>query len=148
MLIKAKNCAEEIQSYIADNSGLGLVVGTASANFTLGNILDITDLDQYLSSSPVVLTMFEEGGDSVSSHRNERIERTFRFLYKGSYGQEAINRCWDLLKYLWDLRKFETSTFSIWLMRKDKLPGIVAASQSGVYLADIVVTFLVSQKTG
>ena len=137
------NCAEEIQDYLAANSGLGLTVGT---NFTLGNLLNVQDLEQ-LATSKIDLTMYEEPGTLVETARKTRQERTFRFVYKGDYGQEAVNRCWSLVSYVQRTKTFLTATFRVWFSRVEKTPTVIAAGQDGTHLADTVITFNVWKKT-
>lgn len=144
MTVVLLNLAEEIQEYISSNSTLSLnhdsTVG--NVNFTLGNILNVTDLD-FLLGSNIDLTMFEEGGTVIPTGRRERQERTFRFIYKGNSGQLAVNLCWQFIQWLWsDARSFKTATFRIWVPRfPDKLPSVISANQDGSHLADFVVTF-------
>ncbi len=144
MTVVLTNLAEEIQQYISDNSSLNLNYDPVAddVNFTLGNILNVTDLD-FLLGSNIDLTMFEEGGSVSPTGRREKQERSFRFVYKGNSGQLAINLCWALVEWLWNsARTFQTATFRIWIPRfPDKLPSVIAANQDGSHLADFVVTF-------
>lgn len=144
MTVVLTNLAEEIQQYISDNSSLNLNYDPVAddVNFTLGNILNVTDLD-FLLGSNIDLTMFEEGGSVSPTGRREIQERSFRFVYKGNSGQLAINLCWALVEWLWNsARTFQTTTFRIWIPRfPDKLPSVIAANQDGSHLADFVVTF-------
>lgn len=137
--------AEQLQDHIAANSTLGLTVGE---NFTLGNLLDIQDMEGYLASK-IELTMFEEPGTLSRTGRRFHQERTIRFLYKGDYGQQAINRCHALLEWLQNSALYSNlSSFKAIVARVDKLPSVVAADQSGTHLADCIVTFFVYNPTG
>ena len=144
------NFLEEVQDYIAANSGLGLVVpgaGVDGGNFTISNVLDIDNLDRALGAG-IDCTMFEEPGTITRTGRRHRQERTVRFVYKGSHGQEAVNSCQALLQYLENKRTFVTATFTVWVARTDKTPTVVAADQGGTHLADFVMTFLAKIRTG
>lgn len=150
MPLLAVNFVEELQTYLADNSGLGLVIpgrGVTGGNFTIGNLLNVDRLEDVLGSE-IVCTMFEEGGNIIRTSRRHRQERTIRFLYKGEYGQAAVNSCWLLLQYLEDLKTFQTDTFRVWVARADKLPTVIAADQGGTHLADFVITFFALYRTG
>ncbi len=148
-MLVAVNFAEELQDFIAQNSGLGLVVpGTGPVgNFTIGNILNVDNLDLLLGSG-IDCTIFEEGGNLIRSGRRHRQERNIRFIYKGSFGQEAVNSCWLLLQYLENKKTFRTATFTVWIARTDKLPTVIAADQAGTTLADFVMTFFVFTRVG
>ena len=149
MTISTINLAEEIQDFIAANSDLNLTVpsvGTAG-NFVLGNLLNVDDLGSLLESQ-IVCSMFEEGGTLIRTGRRVQQERTYRFVFKGSYGQEAINLCHGLVGYLENLKSLSTATFSVWVLRFEKMPSVIAADHGGTHLADIVVTFLATNKTG
>ncbi len=149
MQITAVNFAEEVQDFIATNSSLGLIVPAAgvAGNFLIGDILNVNDLDTLLGKQ-IVLTMFEEGGTITRTGRRHLQERTLRFVYKGNSGQAAVNLCWNLYTYLEKKLTFQTATFRIWLARTEKLPGVFAADQGGVSLADLILTFLVQSRTG
>lgn len=146
MPVTVLNFAEELQDAVAAFTGPdpALVVGE---NFTLGNVLDVGDLEGVLTES-VVLTMFEEGFLPIRTGRSVHQERTVRFLYKGSYGQEALNRCLVLWKALEDALYITTATYRVIVLRTDKGPGVVGADESGTHLADFIVTFFVKQITG
>ena len=143
MKLGLRDFLEELQDHIANESDLDL---TVSENFTIGNLLDLQDIDTYLSSE-IELTMFEEGGGLRRSGRRHHQERTVRFLYKGDYGQQAVNRCLALIEWLSNNSlSFQTSNFREWMARTDKLPSVIAAAQTGTHLADCVVTFLVFKR--
>ncbi len=144
MPVEFEEFAEQFQSWLAANADFtpALVV---ARNFTLGNLLNIQDIELYLGSK-ILLTMFEEPGTLQGAARRTRQERTFRFLYKGAHGQEAMNHCWRLLKFLHNKKTFETDDFRAWLARIDKPPGVVAAGEDGTHLADCVVTLNVWYK--
>lgn len=143
MNLTATNFAEELQDHIADNSGLGYVVGR---NFTLGELLDVDNLGAWFDPE-ILLTIFEEGGTLIRTGRKHRQERTFRFLCKGTKAQLSVNRAWAVLTWLENTRTFLSSTYRAWLARTDKMPSVVAADDSGTYLADFVVTFYVFSRT-
>lgn len=140
---------EALQDFIADNSGLGLTVGSAgiSGNLTVGNLLNVDDLETLLGSE-IVCTLFEEGGNIVRTGRRHRQERGVRFVYKGTHGQGAVNSCWTLLQFLENQKSFSTTDFTVWIARTDKLPGVIAADRGGTHLADFVMTFFVQNRTG
>lgn len=149
MPLIAVNFAEELQDYIAQNSGLGLIVPGIGpvGNFTIGNLLDVDNLDLLLGTG-IDCTIFEEGGNLIRTGRRHRQERSFRFVYKGDAGQTAVNSCWRLLQFLENARTFLTSTFRVWVARTDKLPTVIAADQAGTHLADFVMTFFVFNRVG
>lgn len=149
MPLIAVNFAEQLQDYIATNSGLGLTVPAAgvSGNLTLGNLLNLDDLGVLLGSE-IVCTIFEEGGNIVRTGRRHRQDRSMRFVFKGVYGQEAVNLCWGLVEFLENQRSFTTSTFKVWVARTDKLPSVISADQAGTHLADVVITFFVYNRFG
>lgn len=144
MALVSVGWAEELQDYIAENSGLGLVVpGTGPVgNFTLGDLLNVDNLDHLLGGQ-IDCTIFEEGGSLTRSGRRHHQERSVRFVYKGDRGQGVVNSCWRLLQFLENDRTFLTSTFRTWVARTDKLPTVIAADQAGTHLADFVMTFFV-----
>jgi len=145
MALIAVNFAEELQDWIADNYTVETL--TVGQNFILGNLLDLQDIADYLASS-VSLSMYEEGGNIVRTGRRHHQERSIRFVFKGQYGQEAVNKTWQLLQWLEDQKTFLSSTFRVWLARIDKLPSVIGADQDGIHLADSVVTFFVLYRTG
>jgi len=149
MPLVALNWAEEVQDYIAENSGLGLVVPGVGpvGNLTLGNLLNVDNLDALLGSE-IRCTIFEEGGNLNRTGRRHQQERSLRFVFKGEHGQEAVNSCLALLQFLENGRTFLTSTFRTWVARTDKMPTVIAADQAGTHLADFVMTFLVYNRTG
>ena len=95
------NFLEEVQDYLAANSGLGLVVRARGneGNFTISNLLDIDNLDRALGAG-IDCTMYEEGGTLTRTGRRHHQNRVVRFIYKGDYGQEAVTRCQRLLQNL------------------------------------------------
>lgn len=132
------NFVQELQDYIIANSGFTPTL-SAGVNFTIGNLLDVQDLELILRKK-ILLTLFEEGGTLLERGRRTQQERSFRFIFKGNYGQEAVDHCWRLLKWLLNKRTFQTNTFRVWLARADKLPTVFVANESGSHLADFVVT--------
>jgi hypothetical protein len=151
MSIKAQDLSEEIQEYISTNSSLGLNHDPASGNvnFTLGNVLNVVDLDTLVGSN-IELTMFEEGGSIIPSGRRERQERAFRFVTRGNSGQLAINASWNLFEWLWnDARSFQTQNFKVWIPRgPDVLPSLFAAQKDGTHIANFLLTFFAYKRTG
>lgn len=144
MPVKFEEFAEQFQDWLAAEADFEPSL-TVAQNFTLGNLLNVQDLELILGSK-ILLTLFEEGGNLYGSARRTRQERTFRFVYKGAHGQEAMNYCWRLLRFLHKRKTFETAEYRAWLARIDKLPGIIAAGQDGTHLADCVVTLNVWYK--
>jgi len=149
MPLVAAGWIEELQDYIAQNSGLGLIVPGAGpvGNFTAGDLLNVDNLDQLLGSG-IVCTIYEEGGNLVRTGRRHRQVRTLRFVYKGDIEQLAVNSCWSLIEFLENKLTFTTLTFKTWVARVDKLPTVIAKDQAGTHLADFVVTFFVYNRTG
>lgn len=137
--LRTQNLAEEVQDWIAANAtGLSLAY-TVGENFILGDALDIQDLDE-LSGSNVDLTMFEEGSNFVYGGSFVRQDRTFRFVHKGTYGQQAVNRAWELVEWFKnESRTFVTDTFRVLVVQFPVLPTIFARYRSGVHLADFVI---------
>lgn len=132
--------AAELQDYIAENSGLGYVVGE---NFTLQDAADIQDLEQMVASrSQVLLTMFDEGGTLIPSGRRTPAERTFRFAVKGAHAQEALDRAHELLSWLWNRKAFATAGFVVWVLRAPGLPQVPVRGASGSHVADFIVSML------
>lgn len=131
--------AEELQDYVAGESGLGYAVG---ADLFLANELDL-DGDAKLAS----MTMYEEGADLSPRERIPKQERTFRFAFRDSHEQGALNRAWDFVAWIGGLVAFATTTFSVKVLRIDKGPSAIEARRSGTFLADAVVTFLVMNRT-
>jgi len=138
-LLRLTNLAEEFQTYIAANAtGLSLRYVVAE-NFTIGDVLDMQDLE-YLAGSKIDLTLFDEGGNLVPSGSFVQQVRSFRFVTKGDYGQQAITHAQELLQWLWNTKTFKTSHFRIWVARVAKLPSLIARYRSGTNLADFVIT--------
>ena len=136
-MLKLVNFAEEFQDWLASNYDVTTL--TVGENFTLGNILNVYELDKYRQNK-IFLTMFEEGGSIISSGRRTRQERTFRFVFRGNHGQEAINHGLEFVAWFKRKKTFETATYRAWLNRFDRLPTVISAEQSGVSLADLVLT--------
>ena len=139
--IDTSDFMEEIQDYIAANSSLGYVVGT---DFFIGDILDIDAVTQLQG-----LTMYDEGSSFPGRGRRlQYTERSVRFVVRDSSAQAANNRCWSLFDWMGTLWSFNTTSFDIKLARFDKLPSLFEARAAGVYLSDIVATFLVYPRWG
>lgn len=147
MSITGRGFIEAVQDWVASISTLGYTVPSAgvTGNITVGNLLDVDNLDQSLGSE-IGCTLFDEGGTIVRTSRGGRQERTVRFVCKGQYGQQAVNSCWDIHKELESRKRFSSGIFSAWVARTDKLPTLIAADQGGTHLADFVVTFIVSNR--
>ena len=141
-LLVLRNLSEEIQDYIAANSGLGYIVGT---NFTIENVMDYTDLERLLGSR-ILLTMFDEGGELRPSARLTHQERLFRFVVKGTHPNDSMDRARDLLKWLWDKKFFETATFRVWIAHVLRLPTVIVKGESGSTLSDFLISILVFNK--
>lgn len=141
----ARNFAQELQTEIAAlDLDPALVVGS---NFTLGNFLNVGDLGGHFSEE-VILAMFEDGFVPQRQGRKPLQERTIRFIYKGSYGQEAVDRCHALWEALEKKLYFNTATFTTAMLRTDKGASVIGADEAGTYLADFVVTFVAKNRTG
>lgn len=134
-----RNFIEQLQDYVAAESGLGYVVGT---DCFVANELDI-DGDAKLES----LTLYEEGASFDPHARVPKQERSVRFLFRDGHEQAAMNRAWDFVEWIGDVVAFSTTSFSVRVLRVDKGPSVVEARRSGTFLADVVVTFLVMNRT-
>ncbi|UCG53554.1 MAG: hypothetical protein JSW58_08350 [Candidatus Latescibacterota bacterium] len=144
-MLKLEGFTEQFQDYIVANTDFTptLVVGT---NFIIGNILDVQDLEQRLTSK-ILCTLFDEGGNLIGSGRRTRQERSFRFVFKGDYAAEAVNHGFRLLAWLQNHRVFRTSEFQAWWARADKLPSVIVRGKGGATLADFVVSLNVWFRT-
>lgn len=138
-LLKLTNQIEEIQDYIAANSDLGYVVGE---NFTAENTMDFADLGRLLGSQ-VLLTIFDEGGELVPSGRITLQNRTYRFVTKGTSSHAAMERARELLEWLWNQKRFDTSTYRVLLRTVERMPTVVARGDSGSALADFLVSLVI-----
>jgi hypothetical protein len=142
-LLELDNLSEELRDYIADNSGLGYVVGT---NLTLENTMDFTDIGRLLGSR-VLLTIFDEGGAIIPSSRFVFQDRNFRFVTKGTSSNQALGRGRDLFKWLWNKKTFGTSTYRWWLRPDNRrMPQIISRGENKSFLADFIFTFFVFNK--
>lgn len=141
-LLKLENLTEEFQDYIAANSGLGYVVGD---NFTAENSMDYTDQARLLNSK-VLLTIFDENGTLIPSGRQTRQEKYWRFVTKGTYANEALDRARALLVWLWNTKTFDLTTYRVLVAQTLKMPEIVARGESGSHLAEFVLQSLVFNK--
>jgi hypothetical protein len=138
-LLKLSNLIEEIQDYIADNSGLGYVVGQ---NFTAENSMSFTDIGRLLSSQ-VLLTIFDEGGELVPSGRLTIQNRIFRFVTKGTTPNDAMDRARSLVEWLWNHKNLLTSTYRSQVRTLERLPTIIDRGEDGSTLVDFVVSMVV-----
>jgi len=140
--LKCHGAIEEIQDYIAANSNLGYTVGT---NFVIGDILDMATLGE---TKAIDLTMYDEGGENVPSGRRWHMRRSIRFIFKGTFGQGAVNDAWKFVDWLGDQRAFTTTNYRVLWEDNPKLPSVIGATRSGTYLADVVASFLLFTRTG
>jgi hypothetical protein len=141
-LLKLENLTEELQDYIADNSGLGYVVGE---NFTAENSMEYTDIARVLGSK-VLLTIFDENGTLISSGRQTHQERYWRFVTKGTHANAALDRARELLVWLWNTKTFDLTTYRVLVAQTLKMPEVVVRGESGSYLAEFVLQTLVFNK--
>lgn len=136
--ISPGNFVEELQDHIGDSSGLGYTVAT---DLFVANELDVTG-DAKLNT----LTLYEEGMDLLFRARIPKQERTVRFLFRAAHAQAALNRAWSFVEWIGNENTFSTTKFRAWVLRFDKGPTVIAARRSGTYVADVVVTFLVTNR--
>ena len=87
--LQCHGAIEEIQDYIAANSGLGYTVGT---NFVIGDILDLATLG---ATKAIDLTMYDEGATLEPSGRRWHMHRDIRFVFKGDFGQGTDWKEWS-----------------------------------------------------
>jgi hypothetical protein len=140
------NVLEEIQDYVATNSGLGYVV---AENFTIGNPLDWHDIDDLLGpGSRVDLSMHDERPTIRPTGRREHIEWPIRFVTKGDTANGALSRARSLATWLFNTHTFETAAgIRVWFLRAfASYPGLLARGDSGVCLADFTTRVLVLQR--
>ena len=140
--LKCHGAIEEIQDYIADNSGLGYSVGT---NFVIGDILDLATLG---ATKAIDLTMYDEGATLEPSGRRWHMHRDIRFVFKGDFGQGAVNNAWKFVDWLGNNRSFSTASYKVMWENFPKLPSIIGATRADTYLSDVVSRFLFLNKTG
>ncbi len=145
MTLVAGGFLEELQDHVADNSGLGFVSGT---NFTIGQSPDpIQDFPTLLTATRMRLTIYESSGTLARFSRRIHQERTLRFLHRGDFPQDAINRAWNLVEWFENESLHASLTsFTYRLLRTATLPTIVASSEDGSALADHNMTLLVFNK--
>ena len=140
--LKCHGAIEEIQDYIAANSGLGYTVGT---NFVIGDILDLATLG---ATKAIDLTMYDEGATLEPSGRRWHMHRDIRFVFKGDFGQGAVNNAWKFVDWLGNNRSFSTASYKVMWENFPKLPSIIGATRADTYLSDVVSRFLFLNKTG
>ena len=140
--LQCHGAIEELQDYIAANANLGYTVGT---NFVIGDVLDLATLQE---TEAIDLTMFDEGGENLPSGRRWHMRRSVRFIFKGTFGQGAVNNAWKFVDWLGTRRAFSTTSYRVLWEENSKLPSVVGATRSGTYLADVVSSFLLFTKTG
>lgn len=133
---------EELQDYIAANSGLGYVVGGSSANFTLEQVLDWEDIARLLRQK-VLLTLFDDGGTLTPSGSQTHQSRNWRFVAKGTHANEALDRVRNVVTWLWNTKSFETATYRYVFVRVIGMPSILARGESGSHLAEASLQSLV-----
>lgn len=130
------NFIEELQDHIEDEAGLGYVVGT---DLFVSNELDIDG-----DSKVETLTLYEEGFAPSTRERIPKQERTVRFLFRAADAQAAMNNAWTFVEWIGNAETFSTPKFRVWVLRFDKGATVTVARRSGTYVADVVVTFLVT----
>ena len=140
--LKCHGAIEEIQDYIADNSGLGYSVGT---NFVIGDIMDMATL---AATKAIDLSMYDEGAKMEPSGRRWHMHRNIRFVFKGTFGQGAVNSGWKFVDWVGNQRVFHTTSYRVLWEGFPKLPSVIGATRAGTYLADTVVSFRLLTKTG
>ena len=147
MTLVAGGFLEDFQDHVADNSGLGFVVGT---NFTIGQSPDpIQDFPTILAATRMRLTIYESTGTLTRMSRRIHQERTFRFVHRGDHPQDAVNRAWGLVEWFENDNlhvTFPSNSFTYRFLRTATLPTIVASSEDGSALADHNMTLLVLNK--
>jgi len=140
--LKCHGAIEDIQDYISSSSGLGYTTGT---NFVIGDILDLSTLG---ATKAIDLTMYDEGATLEPSGRRWHMHRDIRFVFKGAFGQGAVNNAWKFVDWIGTLRTFTTPNYRVWVENFPKLPSIIGATRADTYLADAVARFLLLSKTG
>jgi len=141
-LLKAHGVIEEIQDYIASDSGLGYTTGS---NFVIGDVLDMATLG---ATKAIDLSMYDEGARLVPSGKRWYMHRNVRFVFKSTFGQGAVNKAWEFVDWLVNERTFFTPTYRVWWEALSKPPSVIGATRADAYLADTVVQFLLLNKTG
>jgi hypothetical protein len=101
----------------------------------------------YDQNSPILLTIFDEGGPFVLTGRQTYRQKSIRFVTKGTSTDGALDRARALLKWLWDKRTFATATYRVWMALPSREPGILSRLESGTVLADFVLTTFAFQRT-
>lgn len=145
--LRLKGFIEELQDYIAanytDDEGRSYVV---AENFTIGEVLDVEDLDNLLGSN-VDLTIYDQANQIVRTGRRFRSTRGVRFLFKGEHAQASLDRGHDMVAWLSGLDQIELTSFHVWVERFQRPPGIVTGRPSGTFLSDCVIHFLAINRT-
>ena len=141
-LLKTHGVIEEIQDYIAANSGLGYTTGT---NFVIGDVLDMATLG---ATEAIDLSMYVEGAQLIPSGKRWYMHRNIRFVFKSTFGQGAVNKAWEFVDWVVNERSFYTTTYRVWYEVLSKPPSVIGATRADAYLADTVVQFLLLNKTG
>lgn len=137
-LLKLKNASEELQDHIADNSELGYVVGGTNANFTIGQLFNWEDAQRLLGES-VLLTLYDDGHDFIHTGGQKIIEKSWRFVTKGSTANQALDRVRDVETWLLNKRQFSTDTYVYWFVDEVRSPAVVARGENGSHLAETIL---------
>lgn len=137
---------EEVQDYIAENSGLGYVV---AENFTIGESFE-SDLQDFVRSRPgdqvipATLVVYDAGGSAIPAGSIARAQRSLRFVSRSrEHGQAAIDALNRLLEWMQRAGSFPTATFRTLVERAPRLPDLVESNRAGEHLAELIVTFKV-----
>lgn len=136
-MFSSANWAEETQTYLTANSGLGYV---NSVSCFIGRIFLIDDVTAVPS-----LTMYEEDG-SVVFGRIDKQTRTVRFVLRDTTAHGSLDRAHALLEWVMRHRVWKTATYNTQLARVWKTPGLTPPAPEGVFASDVVVQFLVTSK--
>ena len=144
-LLKLRNASEELQDYVAFNSGLGYVVGGITGNFTIGQIFDWEDAKRLLGEK-VLLTLYDNGHTFYHTGGQKILEKSWRFVAKGSTANQALDRARDIETWLLNKRQFTTETFQFWFVDEVRSPAVVARGENGSHLAETILRgFVISR---
>jgi len=145
--LRLRGFIEELQDYIAANySDSDGRTYTTATNFTIGNFLDVEDLDRILGSD-VDLTIYDQAIDVTKGARRHRTTRAVRFVFKDSHAQASLNRAHAMTEWLSGLERIGLPLFVAWVHRFQRMPGIITGRSSGTFLSDLVVHFLTVNRT-
>ncbi len=70
------------------------------------------------------------------------MHRDIRFVFKGDFGQGAVNNAWQFVDWVGNNRVFQTPSYKFIWENFPKLPSIIGATKADTYLADVVTRFL------